>query len=592
MPIEVLPKDVANKIAAGEVIERPASVVKELVENALDAGATEIKVEIKKGGRRLIRVSDDGHGIPADEVEVAFEHHATSKLQTAEDLFEIHTLGFRGEALPSIAAVSKVTVLTRPSEQPAGIELRLDAGTLVGRRQSASPAGTIVTVEHLFHNVPARQKFLRTDATERGHISEIVSQYALAYPNRRFELINDSRTLFQSPGSGDLKDAILAVYGLDVAKKMLILDEPPDPESGIGVHGAIGGPALHRANRKYITFFVNGRVVRSPMLIAAMSQAYQGVVPTGRHPVVVLKVDVPPEMIDVNVHPQKTEIKFSRSDEVFRVAQRAVRRLLVDEAPIHAYSQGGEDGAGDDTWSPPLRSASDWGTPATRRRHTWLPQGSDAERGPQMGFEDGQPSGGEAEVGGKKLPPLRVLGQTMLTYIICEGPDGLYLVDQHTAHERILLERLRKQRSTEGVPSQRVLEPFTVELTPQQISVIEEHQEALAHLGFDVEPFGGLTVLLRALPEVLQQHPDPAAALAEVIDGALRDRNGLSWEDRLVMYAACRGAVKAGDALTHDEMVDLIRQLEETDLSRTCAHGRPTVVRLSQSQLEKEFGRR
>lgn len=593
MTIKVLAKDVANKIAAGEVIERPASVVKELVENALDAGATEVKVEIQKGGQRLIRVSDDGQGIPDDEVELAFEHHATSKVQTAEDLFDVRTLGFRGEALPSISAVSKVTVLTRPREQAAGIELRLDAGNVIARRQSAAPAGTIVTVEHLFHNVPARRKFLRTNATERGHISEIVSQYALAYPDRRFELVNDSRTLFQSPGSGDLKDAILAVYGLDVAKKMLLLDTPPDPESGIRVHGAIGGPALHRANRKYITFFVNGRVVRSPMLIAAMSQAYQGVVPTGRHPVVILKLEVPPEMVDVNVHPQKTEIKFSRSDEVFRVAQRAVRRLLVEEAPIHRYSQGGgDDEENGDTWSPPPHSASDWGTPASRRRHTWLPQGSDTNRGPQMNFDDGQPAGGEAEAGGKKLPPLRVLGQTMLTYIICEGPDGLYLVDQHTAHERILLERLRTQRAAEAVPSQGLLEPFTIELTPQQISVIEDHQEALAHLGFDVEPFGGLTVLLRALPEVLQQHPDPAAALAEVIDGAIRDRNGLSWEDRLVMYAACRGAVKAGDVLTHDEMVDLIRQLEETDLSRTCAHGRPTVVRLSQSQLEKEFGRR
>lgn len=591
MTIKVLSNEVANKIAAGEVIERPASVVKELVENALDAGASEIKVEIQKGGQRLIRVSDNGHGIPTDEVELAFEHHATSKVERAEDLFEIRTLGFRGEALPSIAAVSKVTVLTRPREQAAGAELRLDAGEMIGRRQSAAPAGTIVTVEHLFHNVPARRKFLRTNATERGHISEIVSQYALAYPDRRFELVNDSRTLFQSPGSDDLKDAILAVYGLDVAKKMLMLDDPPDPESGIRVHGAIGGPALHRANRKYITFFVNGRVVRSPMLVAAMSQAYQGVVPTGRHPVVVLKLEVPPEMIDVNVHPQKTEVKFSRSDEIFRVAQRAVRRLLVEEAPIHRYSRGDDD-ENDDTWSPPPRSTSDWGAPASQRRRAWLPQGRDSGSAPQMDFDDTQPAGGEADAGGKKLPPLRVLGQTMLTYIICEGPDGLYLVDQHTAHERILLERLRKQRSAESVPSQRLLEPFTIELTPQQISVIEEHSDALAHLGFDVEPFGGLTVLLRALPDVLQHHSDPSAALAEVIDGAIRDRNGLSWEDRLVMYAACRGAVKAGDALTHDEMVDLIRQLEETDLSRTCAHGRPTVVRLSQSQLEKEFGRR
>lgn len=595
MTIQILSPDVANKIAAGEVVERPASVVKELVENALDADATEVKVEIVKGGQRLIRVSDDGRGIPADEVELAFEHHATSKVRTTDDLFDIHTLGFRGEALPSIAAVSKMTILTRPREQAAGVELRLDGGKIVGRRQSAAPAGTIVTVEHLFHNVPARRKFLRTTATERGHVGEIVSQYALAYPDRRFELVNDSRTLFQSPGSGDLKDALLAVYGLDVAKKMLVLDAPPDPDSGIRVHGAIGGPELHRANRKYMTFFVNGRVVRSPMLIAAIDQAYQGVVPTGRHPVVVLKVEVPAEMIDVNVHPQKMEVKFSRSDAVFRAVQRAVRRLLVEEAPVHSYTRAGDDvdaEEGEDTWSPPPRSASDWGAPRTQRRHAWLPDRSREGHGPQIGFDEAERTGHEGDAGGKKLPPLRVLGQTMRTYIICEGPDGIYLIDQHTAHERILLEQLRTQRAAEAVPSQRLLEPITVELTPQQISVIEEHRDVLAHLGFDVEPFGGLTVLLRSLPEVLRQHPDPASALAEVIDGAIHDRTGLSWEDRLIVYAACRGAVKAGDPLGHDEMVDLIHQLEETDLSRTCAHGRPTVVRLSQSQLEREFGRR
>lgn len=596
MSIKILTPDVANKIAAGEVIERPASVVKELVENALDAGADEINVEIEKGGQRRIRVSDDGHGIPADEVALAFEHHATSKVRSADDLSDIRTLGFRGEALPSIAAVSRVTLLARPHAQAAGVELRLEDGEIVSRRKKAAPVGTIVTVEHLFHNVPARRKFLRTTTTETGHISEIVSQYALAYPDRRFTLINEKRTLLRSPGAGDLKEALLAVYGLDVVKQMLFL-EAADHETGIEVSGAIGGPALHRANRNYMTFFVNGRVVRSPMLMAAVSQAYQGVVPTGRHPIVVLNIAVSPETLDVNVHPQKTEIKFHRSNDIFGVVQRAVRRTLVEQAPVHRYSSDervDDDGESDAVRRPLPHGAADWGR--RRRKGALVPGPADWEspKGtphPQLGF-DAHERASEPEVGGKKLPPLRVLGQTLLTYIICEGPDGLYLVDQHTAHERILLERLQKQRAAKAVPSQGLLEPHTIELTPQQISIVEDHREVLTHLGFDVEPFGGLTVLLRAIPEVLRAHPDPAAALAEVLDGAIHDRNGLSWEDRLVTYAACRGAVKAGDPLTHEEMVDLIRQLERTDLSRTCAHGRPTVVRLSQAQLEKEFGRR
>jgi len=584
--IRVLPPDVANKIAAGEVVERPANVVKELVENALDAGATEIRVEVQRGGRRLIRVADNGCGIPADQVALAFEHHATSKVRTAQDLFSVHTLGFRGEALPSIAAVSRVTMLTRPREQAVGTEIRLAGGEVVSTRPAAAPAGTVVTVEDLFFNTPARRKFLRTVATEMGLIAEIVSHYALAYPERRFTLVGDGRTLFQTPGTGELRDALLAVYGLDVVRHMLTLDASLDPQSGIRVHGAIGGPALHRANRKYLIFFVNGRVVRSPMLTAAVEQAYQGVVPTGRHPFAVLKVEMPPDQLDVNVHPQKLEVRFARGDEVFRAVQRAVRRLLVEEAPVHRYTRPVEvvDRPLEEAGSPPPL----WPEKPRPGGEARLPGAMSGSPAPSSH----RPELPGADVGGTKLPPLRVLGQMMTTYIVCEGPDGLYLVDQHTAHERVLLERLRRQRERQAVPAQRLLQPLTVELTPQQLAVVDEQHDVLRRLGFEVEPFGGLTVVVRTLPEVLKDHPDPAAALAEVLDGAIHDRRGLSWEERLTVYAACRGAVKAGDPLTHEEMVELIRQLEQTDLSRTCAHGRPTVVKLSQAQLEREFGRR
>lgn len=624
MAIQVLPPDVAGKIAAGEVVERPASVVKELVENALDAGATEIRVEIKQGGQRLIRVADNGSGIEADEVEVAFQHHATSKLRTADDLFAIRTLGFRGEALPSIAAVSQVTMLTRTRGARAGTQLRIEGGVVRERGPQAAPAGTILSVENLFFNVPARRKFLKTVATETGLISEIITQYALAYPDRRYTLVVDGRTTFTSPGSGNLYDALIAVYGLEVAKLMLELPATHDQETGIGVRGYVGGPALHRANRKYISLFVNGRSVRNSLLVTALEQAYQSVVPTGRHPVVVMLIEIPPDQVDVNVHPQKQEVKFARSDEVFRVVQRAVRRTLVEQAPVHRFSRPVEpiaapevpvDEQGEEEIAPPHERLShprnvpeDWELPPTRWSAGRLDRTQPA-RDWSLHQPASPPPAGEGQLdldlprpregdyanessGGSRLPPLRVLGQTLRTYIVCEGPDGLYLIDQHTAHERVLLERLRAQRARNAVPSQQLLEPLALELTPQQLALVEEQRDSLAHLGFTVEPFGTQMVLLRALPEVLRDHPDPAGAMAEILDGAIADHSGVSWEERLVMYAACRGAVKAGDVLTHEEMRDLIRQLEQCDLSRTCAHGRPTVVRLSQTQLEREFGRR
>lgn len=644
MPIRRLAQDVASKIAAGEVVERPASVVKELMENALDAGATEIHIEVRGGGQTLIKVSDNGSGIPSDEVELAFEHHATSKLQTADDLFALHTLGFRGEALPSIAAVSHLTILTRTREENVGTQMRLEGRKRMAREQRAAPAGTILSVEELFFNVPARRKFLRTTATENGAIADIVSTYALAYPDHRFSLSLDGRQVLQTNGSGKLGDAIVAVYGVDVVRQMIDLPLVEDEANGIRLDGYIGGPALSRPNRKFITLFVNGRAIKSQILLAAIQQAYQGVVPTGRFPVVVLRLEIPPDTVDVNVHPQKLDVKFARSDELFGIVQKSIRRRLVEASPVHRLTRGveaiGEEGIESGTQkaendNDPQHPAQEGGwedgrysgtggrgelglpaiqTPLGQPSHRrdagyWeaqtSPPHSPLHHGEGGNFDYPQDGGQIAmelppapgagytdERGGTKLPPLRVLGQIHKTYLICEGPDGLYLIDQHTAHERVLLEKFQKERSRRAVPSQKLLSPLGLELTPQQVALVEEQQEVLLRLGFEVEPFGGLMVMVRAMPTVLQHHPDPAAALAEVLDGAIRDRSGLSWEERIVMYAACRGAVKAGDDLTLEEMRDLIRQLEQCDLARTCAHGRPTVVRLSQAQLEREFGRR
>jgi DNA mismatch repair protein MutL len=645
MPIRRLPPDVASKIAAGEVVERPASVVKELMENALDAGATEIHIEVRGGGQQLIKVNDNGSGIPADEVELAFEHHATSKVQSADDLFALQTLGFRGEALPSIAAVSHVTILTRTRHDTVGVQMRMEGRTRVAQEQRAAPAGTILSVEELFYNVPARRKFLRTTATENGAIAEIVSTYALAYPDHRFSLSLDGRQVVQTNGSGKLSDAIVAVYGVEVVRQMIDLPLVEDDAHGIQLDGYIGGPALSRPNRKFITLFVNGRAIKSQILLAAIQQAYQGVVPTGRFPVVVLRLTVPPDMIDVNVHPQKMDVKFARSDELFGLVQKVIRRRLIEASPVHRLMRGveaigdvesGESGTQEAESGKPKaeNDTGDWmdgrytGTggrgelglppepqppthPGHRRGAEYWEERTERQPSPftppQTGDFTAYPTdGGQMEMplppppgagytderGGTKLPPLRVLGQIHKTYLICEGPDGLYLIDQHTAHERVLLERFQKERARTAVPSQKLLSPLGLELTPQQVALVEEQQDVLLRLGFEVEPFGGLMVMVRAMPTVLQNHPDPAAALAEVLDGAIRDRSGLSWEERIVMYAACRGAVKAGDDLTLEEMRDLIRQLEQCNLARTCAHGRPTVVRLSQAQLEREFGRR
>ncbi len=579
MTIRVLPPEVANKIAAGEVVERPASVVKELVENALDAGATDIHVEVRDGGRRFVRVADNGQGIPSAEVETAFAHHATSKVQVADDLFRVQTLGFRGEALPSIAAVSHVTLITRAAQEEAGSYLRIEGGHTVSHRSQGAPVGTTISVENLFFNTPARRKFLRSAATESAWIATLVSSYALAYPECRFTLLNDGRRALQSPGSGALHDALVTVYGTDVASKMLAL--PEDDDAPVQVSGYVGIPSLHRANRKYITFFVNRRWVRTPMLSAAVTQAYRSIVPTGRFPIAVLNIRIDLAELDVNVHPAKTEVKFRDSNAIFRLVERKVRRLLVDEAPV-ASAQRLVTETGGGAPVPPSVPGSWAGRQGLLGLEAQRTAGDPAQADSVPLIDERQP---------RRLPVLRVLGQVHQTYIIAEGPDGLYLIDQHTAHERVLLERLRAQREQMAVPSQSLLEPATIELTPEQQAVAEEQSETLALLGFALEHFGGNTWLVRTIPEVLRGK-ELAPALAEILDNARRDRSELSWEERLLMYAACRGAVKAGDPLSLDEMRALIRQLEETDMSRTCAHGRPTVIRLSQAQLEREFGRR
>ena len=556
-PIRPLPPEVTAQISAGEVVERPASIVKELLENAIDASARTVTVEVREAGRRLIRVSDDGRGIPSDQVELAFQRHATSKLARAADLHRITTLGFRGEALPSIASVARVTMVTQIPSQDQATWLRLQDGRVVDRGSRGAPPGTRVSVEDLFLQVPARLKFLRTDATEWRHILDLVSRYAMAHPLLRITLIRDGKPVFNTPGSGRLSEVLVATYGAEAASQMLEIREASSGD--FDVSGFAGPAELHRSSGRDLTILVNGRWVKDRMLSFAVRQAYQTLIPRRRYPLAVVRLDLPPTSLDVNVHPAKWEVRFQEPRQVFERLQRAVRRTVAGASPIAHVSPSAstlrEVGAG---WTPsqqPLTGAAPRSSP--------------------------QPA---------PLPPLRVLGQVRGTYIVAEGPDGLYLVDQHAAHERILYEEIRRQRAGPGVASQILLQPRRLQLTASLSAAIESHGPDLAAWGYQIEPFGARTYLLRGLPALLAQ-ADPERALAQGLDEALRE-TGSDWEEAFVIGIACRSAVRAGHTLEVPQMEELIERLGRTDSPRTCMHGRPTMLQMSDRRLEREFGRR
>jgi DNA mismatch repair protein MutL len=589
MPIHVLPPEVAAKIAAGEVVERPASVVKELVENAIDAGAHALRVEARDGGRRLIRVSDDGSGIPPDEVPVAFARHATSKLTSIEDLERITTLGFRGEALASIAAVSRLTLGSRLVSQPAGVEIRLEGGQQTSLGPKGAPTGTTVTVENLFFNVPARLKFLKAPATEAGHIHRVVVNYALAYPELRFHLTLDQRVAFQTSGDGELYDVLVEVMELETARQMIEISHQPPADSprspAISVSGYVGAPSLHRAQRDRLMFFVNRRWVQDRSLAAAVTQAYHTFLPVGRHPVAVINVTLDPADVDVNVHPTKSEVKFRDQHRVFSAVQKAVRGTVMAAAPVPKIGVGFRSSPAHD-----IASATDeverWRRLAAGGGRAATQLGFEAQRTlPDDGTTSFQPTA-------EGLPLLRVVGQVAQTYIVAEGPDGLYLVDQHAAHERVLYEQMQASRASAQVAAQQLLEPLTLEFTPAQVAILEAEAEMLAQIGFDIEPFGGTTYRLRALPDILVK-ADPATALADILSELAEGAVPLSRQsdERLMVTVCKRAAVKAGQTLSMQEMQDLIHSLERCNAPRTCPHGRPTMIHLSAAQLAREFGR-
>ncbi len=577
MPIKVLPPELAIKIAAGEVVERPASVVKELLENSIDAGASQIIVEIKSGGVELVRVTDDGNGIDASEVELAFERHATSKLDTVEQLEAVATLGFRGEALPSIAAVSRLTMTTRPQQAQAGRHVELRWGREVRSGTQGCPPGTSVEVSDLFGNMPARRKFLKTNSTETSRVQELVARYALAFPTIRFQLIVDGRSTLATPGNGRPRETLLALYGAEVAEAMLEVSGE-DPETGYRVEGFASPPSLHRANRTYMTLFVNRRWINSRMLSYAIEEAYHGLLPDRRYPLAALNLDIPYAEVDVNSHPSKREVRFHREGKVFSTLQRAVRAALVADSPVPQIFPP--------TGRPPGLAPPWPASPGSTER-----MGSFYPRGAFTGQQQDYPAPPGAAVPRQDLPALKVVGQVKLTYIVAEGPEGMFLVDQHAAHERVLFDQIRRRASERTAQSQPLLESVTVELTAGQAGVFKSNAEFLASYGFDVESFGENAYLLRSVPSVLTGQ-DPAQSLVNVLDmvafeGLLRQQ-----EDVLAASIACHSAIRAGKSLTEAEMGALLEQLEASDNPHTCPHGRPTMLHFSSYQMDREFGRR
>ena len=564
MPIKVLDPQVVSQIAAGEVVERPASVVKELVENSLDASSSQISIEVKGGGVRLLRVMDSGVGIPSEEVELAFSRYTTSKIGNLEDLESITSLGFRGEALPSIAAVAQVDIVTCASGESVGTYLSLNDGVVISKRSQGRSRGTTITVRNLFRKVPARLKFLKSPATENSHIANVVSQYALAFPEVKFTLSIDGKVTLRTPGSGRLIDSVTGVYGLEIAHNMMEIGDG-EWEGGAVVSppkvtGMVGSPAISRSSRGYLSFFINRRWVSSRLLAWAVEEAYHGLLPLDKHPVAIINISLPPEQVDVNIHPAKAEVKFQNERHVFSAVQKAVRQALIESVPVPKIEA----------------SAIAYGAPAEPRELWWAsPGSSDRFTSPPL-----------APTPEVSLPMLRVLGQLLSSYIVAEGPDGLYLIDQHAAHERVLFEKINEQRARQKIEVQGLLQPVTFEVNPQQDEVLKSHYGSLAEFGFSIEPFGDRTYLVRAVPALLYKK-DWVEMVREVLDSL----SGSDWAESIAISMACHSAVRAGQALTDDEMRELIRQLEQVALPHTCPHGRPTMIHLGSGQLIREFGR-
>lgn len=583
-PIVALPPDVAERIAAGEVIERPVSVVKELLENALDAGAHEIRIEIRGGGLRLIRVADDGYGILADELERACARHSTSKIRHVEDLERLHTLGFRGEALASIAAVAEVNIVSRTIESDTSGEehpaasMTIRGSEVIERGQKARLRGTTVTVRDLFYNVPARLKFMRSARTEAGHIEQVARRYATGYPAVRFQLVQEEQITLQTSGSGDLATTLAEIYNLPLLEALHPLSAAFEEESehAFRLYGYVGNRALAQNSRQFITIFVNGRWVHSRTLFDAIEAGYRGLLPKGKHPLLVLHITLPPHDLDANIHPAKTEVKLMREAEIGGATTKTVRAALEH--------------------SPALPETFDFPGPTlSYQRH--LP--GIRRRGLHVAESAGQYQAQQAgPTSAELLATLKPLAQLQQAVILAEAPDGsLYLIDQHRAHERVIYEHLRRSYAGAQAAAERdnageepwpeanlLLEPVVLELKRHEADLFEQRLPMLRGMGLECERFGGRSFLVRSVPGNSEQLVGHLPELARI---AAEDSN--DWQDRLFIGLACRSAMRRGRVLGIDEQRSLISALAQASAPAVCPHGSPIILHYSRSFLIDRF---
>jgi DNA mismatch repair protein MutL len=585
MPIRVLDNHLIDQIAAGEVIERPASIVKELVENSLDAGAQSVEVEIEAGGVRLTRVRDDGMGIPEHELALALSRHATSKITSADDLAAITTLGFRGEALPSIASVSRFEIVSRHAEAERAASVSVDAGSVGAPRPAAHPPGTTIEVRDLFYNLPARRKFLRSEVTEQGHIVRLVERLALSRDDVAFRLRSGSRTLLDAPALGNAHaaaDRLARIVGGEFVERSLAVDHSAGP---VRIHGWVGTPAAARATTDLQFWFVNGRAVRDRLLMNAVRLGFRDVMYSGRQPSYVLYLEIDPALVDVNAHPQKLEVRFRDSRQIHDFVFRAVERRLAETKPAPGALPPAWNGAVAQTsplplYSRPVSPGGTWGIAQAL--------GELEDRTPESADAPGLPPDADAQP-----PPDQPLGQALAQihgiYILAQNDHGLVLVDMHAAHERVLYERMKSQAG--AAATQLLLAPITISLKVDEVDALMAQRDEWQAAGFDLERFAPDTLIVRAVPALLPRE-DVAGLVRDVISGVAGDGAAHhldSATDRLLGTVACRSAIHAHRRLTLHEMNALLRQMEVTPRADQCNHGRPTWTQVTLGELDRMF---
>ena len=646
--IRILSDQVANQIAAGEVIERPASVVKELLENSLDAGATRIRIEVEGGGRKLIRIVDNGHGMVRDDALLAFERHATSKLHTSDDLLSIRTLGFRGEALPSIASVSRLTLETHAADEDSGTEVEIAGGKMLRVEDSGMPSGTTIAVRDLFYNTPARRKFLKSEQTELGHIAALVTHYALAHPSRHFELHSATQTLLIAPAVASTGDRLFQIFGRETAGLMLAtaaeidfaragLPEPPPwkreqdyapPDPGfLRITGFVSKPELQKLNRNSIYVFVNHRLVRDRVVLHALTEAYRNIIPPTSFPVVLLFLEMPPEEVDVNVHPAKTEVRFRQSAFVHDFIRDTVRTTLMTARPAASFASALTAAPlasasllvdvspmpgppGETVFSPQQQLESDpSATEATdftlRAPAVTVVPGRLAfsDQGIPVGYEEGNAAGAagthaaDADDGPEEtlnaLATLKPLGQLRDSFILAANDEGLWIIDQHVAHERVLFEKILRAREVEQVQRQRLLMPVLIDLLPAQMVSFAAIAHELDLNGFEAEPFGPRTLAIKAAPVGLEGR-ELERMLEEVLavpDREQQTENAETRRRRIAASIACHAAIKVNMPLEPKKIDWLLAELGKTEHPMSCPHGRPIALRYSHKDIQRAFQR-